>query len=67
MCIHVQRNGPVSRMRDLCMLIPEDKRILLSALIKLFSQVCVFLLATCTHNYIVYQTVDRKELAKEPH
>ena len=40
MCLHVQRNGPVSRMRDLCMSIPDDKRFLLAALIKLFSQVC---------------------------
>ena len=41
MCIHVQRNGPVSRMRELCMSIPEDKCVLLAALIKLFSQVCI--------------------------
>ena len=41
MCIHVQRNAPVSKMRDLCMSVPEDKRVLLAALIKLFSQVCI--------------------------
>jgi len=41
MCIHVQRNGPASRMKDLCLSIPEDKRTLLAALIQLFSQVCI--------------------------
>lgn len=64
MCIHVQRKGPVSKMKDLCMSIPEDKRILLAALIKLFSQVCINL--QVMYNYlfmlfVIFQIVKRSE------
>ena len=52
MCIHVQRNGPVSRMRELCLSIPEDKRSLFGALIQLFSQVSQpYLVYTMLHIY----------------